>query len=72
MEENIKGNISRLKNNYSLLKFEFEHYEVGRSKFASREAILDLMIRTQNELRELQDIQNKKLTLNNKKNNSNE
>lgn len=69
MTENLDGDISRLSNNYSLLKMEFEHYEEGKSKFASREAILDLMIRNQNELRTLKQ---KKLILNNKKNNSNE
>lgn len=69
MTENIDGDISRLSNNYSLLKMEFEHYEEGKSKFASREAILDLMIRNQNEIRALRK---KKMILKYKKNNSNE
>lgn len=69
MTENIDGDISRLINNYSLLMKEFEHYEEGKSKFASREVILDLMIRNQNEIRTLKK---KKLSLKNKKNNSNE
>ncbi len=71
MERNIKGDISRLENNYSLLQAEFNHYEEGKSKFASREAILDLMIRNQNEIRALRAENSKTLTLNNKKNNSN-
>lgn len=69
MTENIDGDISRLSNNYSLLKMEFEYYEEGKSKFASREAILDLMIRNQNEIRALRK---KKMILKYKKNNSNE
>ena len=71
MERNIKGDISRLENNYSLLQAEFNYYEEGKSKFASREAILDLMIRNQNELRKLRTEDSKALTLKNKKNNSN-
>lgn len=71
MERNIKGDIAILENNYSLLQAEFKNYEEGKSKFASREAILDLMIRNQNELRALRAENSKTLTLNNKKNNSN-
>ena len=71
MENNIDGNISRLSNNYSLLKFEFEHFDEGRSKFASRDAILNLMLKNQNELRKLKE-KKKYLTLKEEKNNSNE
>ena len=71
MENNIDGNISRLSNNYSLLKFEFEHFDEGRSKFASRDAILNLMLKNQNGLRKLKE-KKKYLTLKEEKNNSNE
>lgn len=70
--ERIDADISRISNNYSFLKVEFENFEEGKSKFVSREAILDLMIRMQNELRNLKEEKKKSLNLTNKKNNSNE
>lgn len=72
MERNIDGELSKLNNNYSLLTKEFENYEEGKSYFKSRDFILDLMLRMQEEIRELEKVKKKNLTLNNKKNNSNE
>lgn len=72
MERNIDGELSKLKNNYSLLSKEFENYEVGKSYFKSRDFILDLMLHMQEEIRKLENVKKKDLTLNNKKNNSTE
>ena len=72
MERNIDGDISRLSNNYSLLKVEFENFEEGKSKFKSREDIIKLMLRNQSDLREAKKAKIKSLKPDNKKNNSNE
>ena len=72
MERNIDGDISRLSNNYSLLKVEFENFEEGKSKFKSREDILNLMLRNQSDIREANKAKTKSLKPDNKKNNSNE
>ena len=71
-KRNIDGDISRLSNNYSLLKVEFENFEEGKSKFKSRDDILNLMLRNQSDLRDAKKAKTKSLKPDNKKNNSNE
>ena len=70
MENKPDYDVTRLINNYAVLKVEFENYEEGKSYFASRDDILNLMISMQNDLREVRKAKLKKLDLNDKKNNS--
>ena len=67
MIDNIDYDITRLTNNLAILKVEFDNFDKGKSFYSSREVIMDLMMRTRNDLRKAKNAKKKSLKLNNKK-----
>lgn len=67
MINNVDYDIARLTNNLAILKVEFDNFDKGKSSYSSREAIMDLMMRTRNELRKAKETKKKSLKLNNEK-----
>ena len=63
MNNNVDYDITRLTNDLAILKVEFDNFDKGKSRYSSREVIMELIIRTRNDLRKAKSIKKKSLKL---------